>query len=121
MHRLQETAKTTRPILKFRTDEERHQDLSTLFPSSAWEHTFTKLRFAVHHWKQSFRKTHAQPELGHEEMLAHSLTLSSAGSSERSQNPSPRWWPAAARGLTVQDWERAPHWPQAQPRRPALR
>jgi hypothetical protein len=39
----------------------------TLFPSSAWEHTFTKLRFAIHHGKQSFRKMRDQAELGHEE------------------------------------------------------
>ena len=39
---------------------------STLFPSSAWEHTFAKLCFAPHHGKPSFRKTHdrAETELG---------------------------------------------------------
>jgi hypothetical protein len=44
--------------------------ISALFPSSAWEHTFAKLRFAIHHGKQSFRKMRGQAELGHQEKLA---------------------------------------------------
>jgi hypothetical protein len=30
--------------------------ISALFPSSAWEHTFAKLRFAIHHGKQTSGK-----------------------------------------------------------------
>ena len=50
-------------------DDHFSDDNSALFPSSAWEHTFSKLRFAILHRKQSFRKTRDQALLGHEDKL----------------------------------------------------
>ena len=47
------------------------KSLATLLPSSAGEHIFSKLRFAIHQEKQSFRKTRDQAELGHEETGHH--------------------------------------------------
>ena len=53
-------------ILDFHLVPKFPRSQAPLFPSSAWEHTFAKLCFAIPHGKQSFQKTRDQAELGHE-------------------------------------------------------